>query len=94
MADEAVIAAFTPLANDAKEYMVPMGARADPQLDYTWWLLSAGLLHRVFNNLGFKVELHPVRAQARIGETGDQERFTVVARRIAAANRSCGSWRG
>jgi hypothetical protein len=84
LANEAVIVAFTPIANDAKASMVPMGTWADPQLDYTWWLLSRGLLDRVFANLGFTIELHPARAEARIGEVGDQERFTVVARRIAA----------
>ena len=84
LADEAVIVAFTPLANDAKEYMIPMSIWDDPQLDYTWWLLSKGLLDRVFTNLGFKIELHPARAQARIGESGDHERITVVARRIAS----------
>jgi hypothetical protein len=84
LADEAVIVAFTPVANDAKATMVPMGSWADPQVDYTWWLLSKGLLDRVFANLGFQIELYPARAQARIGEVGDQERFTVVARRIAA----------
>lgn len=84
VANETVIVAFTPLADDAKTYMVPMGTWADPQLDYTWWLLSTGLLDRVFINLGFKIELHPARAEARVGEMGDRERFTVVARRIAA----------
>jgi hypothetical protein len=84
LADEAVIAAFTPVVDDAKAYMVPMGSWADPQLDYTWWLLSKGLLERVFANLGFNIALHPARAEARIGEMGEVERFTVVARRIAA----------
>ena len=84
LADEAVIVAFTPLANDAKELMVPMGSWVDPQSDYTWWLLSKGLFDRIFTNLGFEIEVHPARAQARIGEVGDHERFTVVARRVAS----------
>jgi hypothetical protein len=83
LADEAVIVAFTPLADNTKASMVPMGTWSD-QLDYTWWLLSKGLLERVFANLGFKIELHPARAEARVGEIGDHQRFTVVARRIAA----------
>jgi hypothetical protein len=84
MANEAVIIAFTPVAQDSKAYMVPMNTWTDPKSDYTWWLLSKGLLDKIFSNLGFRIELHPARAVARTGKIGIQERFTIVARRIAA----------
>jgi hypothetical protein len=84
MANEAVIIAFTPLAEDATPYMMPMNTWTDPRLDYTWWLLSKGLLGKVFANLGFEIELHVARAVTRIGEIKEQERFTIVARRIVS----------
>ena len=84
VANEAVIIAFTPVAPEAKPCMVPMNAWTDPERDYTWWLLSRGLLQLVFANLGFKIELLVARAVMRIGEIKELERFTLVARRITA----------
>jgi 2-polyprenyl-3-methyl-5-hydroxy-6-metoxy-1,4-benzoquinol methylase len=84
MANEAVIIAFTPVAQDAKPYMIPMNTWIDPEQDYTWWLLSEGLLDLTFANLGFAVELHAARALSRTAEIREHERCTIVARRIAA----------
>jgi len=84
MANEAVIIAFTPVVQDSRPYMLPMNSWTDPKLDYTWWLLSRGLLELVFANLGFGIELHVARAVTSMGEIKEEERFTIVANRIAA----------
>jgi hypothetical protein len=81
-ANEAVVIAFTPVAQEAKPFMVPMNSWIDPKLDYTWWLLSKGLFELVFANLGFNTQFHIARAVTRIGELKEAERFTIVARRI------------
>jgi hypothetical protein len=54
--DEAVIIAFTEVADTDELAMYPINGWTQPALDYVWWKLSRGLYRRVFDNLGFDVE--------------------------------------
>jgi hypothetical protein len=83
MAREAVIIAFTPLYPDKRPFMAPMNPWSDPQTDGTWWMMSEGLVERVFANLGFTIELYPAQAVHLLGETRREQRPTIVARRIS-----------
>jgi SAM-dependent methyltransferase len=68
LASEAVILAFTPVADTEELAMKPATPWDNPELDYTWWKLSRGLYQRIFGNLGFQVEFVKARAIATRGE--------------------------
>ena len=80
LADEAVIIAFTPVADTAEQVMLTANdwsSTADAD-SFTFWTISRGLYTRVFDNLGFDVEF--LMGTAKInGAT--IERPTIVARR-------------
>jgi SAM-dependent methyltransferase len=84
LAKETVVVAFTPLAQEAGEYMKPLIPWDHSDLSYVWWVLSKDLYDRIFFNLGFKPEYRPSRA-VRLGPNGErtvEHRTTIVARRI------------
>ena len=62
LADEAVIIPFTEVIDSNDWTMHANGDWSNPALDFLWWRLSRGLYYRVFENLGFKVEMVMSRA--------------------------------
>ncbi len=82
LAKEAVIIAFTPIADSAGQFMETATAWSNPEDSFTFWTLSRGLYARIFENLGFSIEILP--AAARIGES-EHVRSTLIARRGAVS---------
>jgi 2-polyprenyl-3-methyl-5-hydroxy-6-metoxy-1,4-benzoquinol methylase len=80
LAREAVIIAFTPVANSNKQFMETANDWKNPALDFTFWTLSRGLYTRVFTNLGFSMKI--TKAEARNHEGRTYRRHTIVARRV------------
>jgi hypothetical protein len=87
LADEAVIIAFTPVHESDDLAMHVLNGWIDPQLDYSWWMLSRGLYRRVFENLGFSVEfkqssaLNVASRHFELPTPQEHIRLTIVARR-------------
>lgn len=83
VAKEAVLIPFTDIAPGMDLYMKPMTDWIDPEINYAWWQLSEGLYRRIFDNLGFDVEIK--NAQARLHQSGDVytvgTRPSIIARR-------------
>ncbi len=82
LAREAVIIAFTPVADAEALFMETANGWSDPNYTYTFWTLSCGLYERIFSNLGFTLEIIPARARY---EGREYVRSTLVARRITEA---------
>lgn len=88
LANEAVIIAFTDVHDSEELIMRANGDWSNPVWDYEWWTLSRGLYRRVFENLGFAIEIVSSTALANPHPfnnlSGPQEvtRPTVIARRL------------
>jgi hypothetical protein len=78
LAKEAVIIAFTPVSEESDLLMRTANDWSKVDHYYTWWILSLGLYKRVFDNVGFDMELLPAFAKAN-GER--VYRHTIIARR-------------
>ena len=78
LAREAVIIAFTPVVMDDAQTMVTANGWANPEHNYTWWIISSGLYRRMFDNVGFDMEL--VSATALLNGV-EHVRPTIIARR-------------
>ena len=78
IADEAIIVAFTPVDDSDELKMTATNDWSNPKFDYTFWQLSRGLYNRIFDNLGFDVEMP--QASARAGGALHL-RNTIIARR-------------
>jgi len=83
VAQEAVIIPFTFFCNDDDMFMKPASTWDHPQLSYTWWMLSAGLYRRIFDNLNFDVDFSKTTTAIWNREEGSLivERPTIIARR-------------
>ena len=82
LANEAVIVGFTPVEDTSEQILKTANDWSNPEWAYTWWTLSRGLYERVFENLGFSVEVVTASAINRVGEQlVPAERPTIVARR-------------
>jgi SAM-dependent methyltransferase len=78
LAKEAVIIAFTPVGEERDLLMRTANDWSRPEHYYTWWTLSHGLYERVFDNVGFDIQVLPASAKTN-GE--HVSRHTIVARR-------------
>jgi SAM-dependent methyltransferase len=78
LAREAVIIGFTPVADSDGQFMETANDWSNPAHSFTFWTLSRGLYRRVFDNMGFSIEIVP--AVARSGGH-EHTRPTIVARR-------------
>lgn len=87
LANEALVLAFTDVADSDELLMRPMTDWTDRALDHGWWMLSRGLYRRLFENLGFEVEFRRGTAVNNPAFTNrhaapvEVERPTIVARR-------------
>lgn len=81
LAKETVIIPFTPIEMTDEQTMRTSNDWTSRQYCYTWWTLSLGLYKRIFDNLGFDVEI--VAATARTGGA-TAERHTIIAKRRKA----------
>jgi 2-polyprenyl-3-methyl-5-hydroxy-6-metoxy-1,4-benzoquinol methylase len=81
MAKEAVIIAFTPVADTDAQLLETANDWSNPASSHslTWWTVSRGLYNRVFNNLGFEVT-YVNNATAKHNGT-EVVRPTIIARR-------------
>ncbi len=84
LANEAVIIPFTEVIDSKEWTMHANGDWSNPALDFLWWRLSRGLYHRVFENLGFAVEIVTSKAKYNPGGRKEVTRPTIIARKIAA----------
>lgn len=83
LAREAVIVAFTPVVDTEELRMEPMNGWDNPRFHYSWWRLSLGLYRRVFQNMGFSLEV--TEAEALCNEYRPPLRVrhpTLIARRL------------
>ena len=82
-ATEAVIIAFTPVEESDELLLRTANAWDNPIHSGTWWTLSRGIYQRVFDNLGFDIEIVNSVAHFRPtpGQTLRVERPTIIARR-------------
>lgn len=78
LAREAVIIGFTPVIMEDGQFMHTANGWHDPQNNFTWWNLSRGLYRRIFDNVGYDMEIVPATAIAN-GQV--HTRPTIVARR-------------
>jgi hypothetical protein len=78
LAKEAVIIAFTPVSEESDLLMRTANDWSNVEHYYTWWIISLGLYKRVFDNLGFDIELLPAHAKHNGIRTS---RHTIIARR-------------
>jgi SAM-dependent methyltransferase len=83
VAREAIIIPFTPYLPENELYMKPLVKWNNPENNYTWWVLSAGLYHRVFDNLNFDVSFNMVSTAEWNKPEGVCfiERPTIIAKR-------------
>jgi SAM-dependent methyltransferase len=82
LAKEAVIIAFTPVVDTDELLMRPILDWTDPNYNYVWWQLSRGLYARIFDNLGFDIEIVMARASQNAGGgVVHTVRPTIIARR-------------
>src|SRR5208282_5578350 len=63
VAREAIIIAFTNVEPTEELVMRPITPWTDPAMCFAWFQLSAGLYRRLFDNLGFDIELIPANAR-------------------------------
>ena len=88
LAREAVIIAFTGVHDSEELTMHALNGWSDPALEYTWWELARGLYRRVFENLGFDIEIVACRAIYNPNPFNDLSaplevtRPTIVARKL------------
>ena len=80
LAKEAVIVAFTPVEESDELTLRSITDMVNPQIYWTWWMLSRGLYQRVFRNVGFEVEFLPCSA-IEVARGVEVPRMTIVARR-------------
>ena len=78
-AKEAVIIPFTGVAFDDRAFMRPVCDWTDSNACSSWWELSSGLYHRIFDNLGFDVTYK--RSYAIHARSKKNRRPTIIARR-------------
>ena len=78
VAREAVIIAFTPVNPSEDLQMIAANRWDNPQQNYTWWTLTAGLYRRIFANVGFSMRI--VDATAVLGGVVHY-RPTIIAER-------------
>jgi 2-polyprenyl-3-methyl-5-hydroxy-6-metoxy-1,4-benzoquinol methylase len=84
LASEAVIIAFTPVAEAHGQYMNTMNDWDVPQFNYSWWTLSKDLYKRIFQNLGFSCEFTVASAICNVHTPPSEVvRPTIIARRQA-----------
>jgi 2-polyprenyl-3-methyl-5-hydroxy-6-metoxy-1,4-benzoquinol methylase len=83
LANEAVIIAFTPVEDSNDLTMRTANDWTSRQHCYTWWTLSRGIYQRLFDNLGFDIEIVTARAKTKSpdGQWFEVERPTIIARR-------------
>jgi SAM-dependent methyltransferase len=81
LAKETVIIGFTDIIDVDALYMAPHSAWTDPKISYGWWRLTRGLYARVFENLGFSIELSPSSAIHVANNGLVTQRTTLVATR-------------
>lgn len=80
LANEAVIIACTDIVDTDEWVLQPGHDLSNPVLDFEWWKLSRGLYQRIFENLGFTIEI--VESKAFYVPAGKElSRFTIIARR-------------
>ncbi|MBV8490713.1 MAG: methyltransferase domain-containing protein [Candidatus Eremiobacteraeota bacterium] len=82
VAKEAVIIGFTPVVDTDQPAMVALTTLTDPKQYFTWWALSRGLYKRVFDNVGFDIQIVPSSAY-RVSLKQEETRATIIARRRA-----------
>lgn len=89
LANEAVIIAFTDVHDSEELIMRTNGDWSNPAWDYEWWTLSRGLYQRVFQNLGFSLEIVPCQAVLNPNPFNDLtapldfSRSTIIARKAS-----------
>lgn len=82
LANEAVIIAFTPVLDVDDCRMQPLNDWTNSNYAYVWWQLSRGLYKKIFNNLGFDIEITSACAcQNTPGGPVNTVRPTIIARR-------------
>ena len=87
LANDAVIIAFTPVLDREDLFMYAPGW-TNPKDAYSWWALTSGLYRRIFENLGFEIEIVQATAIANpnyhhdASTSAEHVRQTVIARRI------------
>lgn len=87
LANEALIIAFTDVHDSEEMTMRANGDWSNPVWDYEWWTLSRGLYRRVFENLGFAIEIVSSTALANpnpfnnLSAPQEVTRPTIIARR-------------
>ena len=79
LAREAVIIAYTPVADSDKQFMETANDWTNPVHNFTFWTLSRGLYKRIFENLGFSVEFVPAKARF---DGHEHTRPTIIGRRL------------
>lgn len=87
LANEAVIIAYTNVLDTDEWVMRPGYDISHPMQDFEWWTLSRGLYAQVFDNLGFKIEIHADRKAIHTPHEGYVKEFTrptIVAIRKSA----------
>jgi hypothetical protein len=88
LANDAVIIAFTDVHDSEELIMRANGDWSNPVWDYEWWTLSRGLYRRVFENVGFDIEIVSSRAIANPHPFSDASapqditRPTIIVRRM------------
>ena len=78
VAKEAVIISFTPVVDSDDLLMKPMTDLTNSLYNYAWWQLSRGLYAKLFDNLGFDIEIVSCEI---IDSQQNVSRPTIVARR-------------
>ncbi len=83
IAKEAVLIPFTDMAEGSDLYMKPMTDWTNHNFNYAWWQLSEGLYRRIFDNLGFDMEVKFAQARHNDGANGPTmaRRPTIIARK-------------
>ena len=83
LAKETVVVAFTDIGDTDDLIMRTVTPWTDPAFDYSFWVLSRGLYRRIFQNLGFEMEIVPVSAiNCHKNPPPLVKRPTIVARRM------------
>lgn len=81
VAKEAVILPFTEVIWDDDMYMRPITGWNDPEVIYSWWMLSVGLYRKIFDNLGFDITFKTTYAFYDQGGGIKEKRPTIIAHR-------------
>jgi len=82
LAKETIVVAFTPLLDSEELLMKSATALNDPRQEYTWFTLSKGLLQRILENVGFRIQKVVWSRQYARYRDAWEERPTIVARRM------------